>query len=158
LTYAIHLAVDPPFRARVQPGRLRAAARAALRHQQAPEPGEVSLLITSDAALRALNRDFLGHDRVTDVLSFPSGEAGPATGARHYGDIAIAYPRARAQAARGRHPIWAELQLLVVHGVLHLLGHDHADPAGHARMWAAQAEILRALKAPITAPGPLDEH
>ena len=152
MSYRIHLKLEHPYSARVDPARLRAAARAALRREGAPEPGELTIAIASDSALRALNREFLGHDHVTDVLSFPSGEVNPETGARYFGDIAIAYPKARAQATRGRHPVWAELQLLIVHGVLHLLGHDHAEPGEHARMWAAQADILRKLKTPITGP------
>jgi probable rRNA maturation factor len=151
MIYRISLSMEPAFRARVDPGRLRAAARATLRHQHAASPGALSLLVTGDAALRRLNRQFLGHNTSTDVLSFPSEDLDPETGARYFGDIAISYPRARLQAAQGRHPIWAELQLLVVHGTLHLLGHDHAAPEEKARMWAAQAEILAHLKAPLTA-------
>ena len=152
MPYKVHLKIDRPFAARVDPARLRAAARAALKHQAAPEPGELTLVITDDAALRTLNRNFLGHDHVTDVLSFPSAESDPDGGARYFGDIAIAYPQARAQAAHGQHPVWAELQLLIVHGVLHLLGHDHASRGEHDRMWTAQAEILKKLKAPISGP------
>lgn len=152
MAYKVNLRLERPFAARVQPARLRAAARAALKHQAAPQPAELTLVITGDEALRALNREFLGHNHATDVLSFPSGETDPETGARYLGDIAIAYPRARAQAARGRHPVWAELQLLVVHGVLHLLGHDHAVPADKDRMWAAQSAILTRLKAPLIGP------
>ncbi|MGH2523455.1 MAG: rRNA maturation RNase YbeY, partial [Anaerolineales bacterium] len=96
----------------------------------------------------------LGHDYPTDVLSFPSEETDPETGMRYFGDIAISFPHAHAQAAAGGHPVAAELQLLVVHGVLHLLGHDHAKRAEKARMWAAQAEILKKLKAPISGPSP----
>jgi probable rRNA maturation factor len=70
--------------------------------------------------------------------------------------LAISYSQASRQARRGQHPVLAELQLLIVHGVLHLLGHDHGRPAEQAQMWAAQAEILRRLGAAITAPGPLD--
>ena len=155
MPYKIYLTLEQPYRARLTPARLRAAARAALRHQAAPEPAELTVLITGDENLRTLNRDFLGHDTPTDVLAFPSGETDPDTGARYLGDIAISYPRARAQAAQGKHPVWAELQLLVVHGVLHLLGHDHDEPDEHGRMWAAQAEILKRLKAPIRGPSGL---
>ncbi len=149
--YRVHLMLEPPFRARTDPRRLRAAARAALRQQATPGPAELSVLVTGDEPVRALNRQFLGLDEPTDVLSFPSGEVDRDTGAHYLGDIVIAYPRAREQAARRRHPVWAELQLLVVHGVLHLLGHDHARPAEKARMWAAQAAILQALRTPIAA-------
>lgn len=150
--YTVHLKLERPFAGRVTPARLRAAARAALKHQAAPQPGELTIVLTSDQALRTLNRDFLGHDHVTDVLSFPSDDINPEANTRYFGDIVIAYPRARAQALRGGHPIWAELQLLIVHGVLHLLGYDHAEPAERDRMWTAQAAILAKLKAPITGP------
>ena len=152
MPHKIHLTIEPPFKSRVIPARVRAAARAALKHQGAADPGELSVVITGDEALRELNRKFLGEDHATDVLSFPSGEPSPESGSPYFGDIAISYPRARAQAADGRHPVWAELQLLVVHGVLHLLGHDHAQHQEHDRMWQAQTEILRKLKAPITGP------
>jgi probable rRNA maturation factor len=152
MTFKIHLQIDPPYRSKVNPARMRAAARAALRHQAAAAPGEVTIRVTGDEALRALNRDFLALDEPTDVLSFPSAEVDPATGSRYYGDLAISYPRARDQARAGGHPIWAELQLLVVHGVLHLLGHDHALAVDKQRMWSVQAEILTQLKAPLKGP------
>ena len=149
--HTVNLQVDEALRHRVDSARVRAAARAALR-QQAAEAGEVTIRITGDETLRELNRDFMGYDTPTDVLSFPSDETDPDSGLRYLGDIAISYARAREQAQAGKHPIWAELQLLVAHGVLHLLGHDHAEADETARMWAAQAEILRKLKAPIDGP------
>ena len=152
MPYRIHLRLETAYSRFVLPARLRAAARAALKQQGAPADGELTIVVTGDEALRTLNRDFLGDDHATDVLSFPSAETDPETGARYLGDIAISYPQARAQARQGRHPVWAELQLLVVHGVLHLLGHDHAEPDEHTRMWTAQAEVLRRLKSPIRGP------
>src|ERR687892_74662 len=65
--------------------------------------------------------------------------------ARYIGDILISIPRAQAQANAAGHPLESEVQLLVVHGVLHLLGHDHAEAEEKARMWKAQAEILERL-------------
>ncbi len=153
--YRINLKIEPRYRLKVIPTSLRAAARAALRHQAAPAPSELTLLIAGDGELRRLNRDFLGHDYPTDVLSFPSGDTYRVGGRLYLGDIAIAYPQAHKQARSGGHPVKAELQLLVIHGVLHLLGHDHARPAEKARMWAAQATILSELKAAIT--GPADD-
>lgn len=149
MRYKINLQIDFALRGDVTPRLLRAAARAALDHESAPAPGALTILLTDDAALQRLNRDFLGHDHPTDVLSFPSDEIDPQTGVRYFGDIAISWPRARAQAKAGGHPARAEAQLLVVHGVLHLLGHDHAKPKEKVRMWAAQAETLKRLKAPI---------
>lgn len=153
--YRINLKIGPGYSDKVDPAVLRVAGRASLAHQGAPAPSELTLLIAGDSELRTLNREFLGHDRPTDVLSFPSREADPANGRLYLGDIAISFPQARAGAARGGHPLKAELQLLVVHGVLHLLGHDHTKPAEKARMWAAQAAILAELKARIT--GPVDD-
>lgn len=152
LAYRIQVKIKTAYGGRVDPRLLRAAARAALKHQSAPAPSEVTLMIAGDQELRALNQQFLGHDRPTDVLSFPARELDPATGRLYLGDIAISYPQARASAARGGHPVTAELQLLIVHGVLHLLGHDHAAPAEKARMWAAQAAILNQIKSAITRP------
>lgn len=146
--YTIVMKVDAAFAAQVDRAALRVAARAALAQQQAPGPGTLSLVVTDDAALRRLNSQFLSIDRPTDVLSFPSDETDPESGVRYYGDIAISVPRARAQARAAKHPLLAEMQLLVVHGVLHLLGHDHARAREKARMWQAQAAILSALARP----------
>ena len=152
MRFKINLRTGPALKDAVDRKTIRAAARAALEHEAAPAPGALTILLADDGALQGLNRDHLGHNQPTDVLSFPSGETDPETGARYFGDIAISLPRARAQAEAGGHPVTAEVQLLVVHGVLHLLGHDHAKAKEKARMWAAQAEILRQLKAPITGP------
>lgn len=130
---------------RVRAATVRRAARAALAHQQAA-PGALTIRLAGDAALRKLNREFTGHDAATDVLSFPAEEPG------YFGDVAISVTRAAAQARAGGHSLQAELELLVVHGVLHLLGHDHATRAQQARMWAAQARILTDLGCEVTGP------
>ena len=122
---------------------LERAARAALEYES--QDGELSIVLTDDARLQELNRDYLGIDAPTDVLSFPASETDPQTGARYIGDILISVPRAQSQADAAGHALESELQLLVVHGVLHLLGHDHADPKEKKRMWQAQAEILKSL-------------
>lgn len=129
---------------------LAEAVRAALAGRKA-RPGTVSVSVVSDAAIRRLNRDFLGHDYATDVLSFPT-EGAPAGDGRYYGDLALSLPRARAQAKGGGHALDDELRLLIVHGTLHLLGFDHDTPARQRRMWRAQSEILTALGARITSP------
>jgi probable rRNA maturation factor len=95
--------------------------------------------------MRALNRSYLGIDAPTDVLAFPASELDPETGRRYLGDVLLSLPRAERQAKDAGHGLEAELQLLVVHGVLHLLGYDHASPDEKARMWAAQAEVLGRL-------------
>lgn len=128
-----------------EPSLLEHAARLALDHESAPIEADLTIVLTDDAQLRELNRDYLGLDVPTDVLSFPASESDPETGATYLGDILISIPRAKIQAQAAGHRLEDEIQLLVVHGVLHLLGHDHAEAEDKARMWAAQAEVLARL-------------
>ena len=122
---------------------LEQAARAALDHQSAD--GDLTLVLTEDEQLQRLNRDYLGVDAPTDVLSFPASETDPETGRRYLGDILLSIPRADEQARAAAHPLADEAQLLVVHGVLHLLGYDHANFREKAKMWKAQGKILESL-------------
>lgn len=124
---------------------LERAAKAALEHQSASPDSDLTVVLTDDARIQELNRDYLGIDAPTDVLSFPASETDPETGSPYLGDILISLPYAARSAAQAGHPLEAEVQLLVVHGVLHLLGHDHAKVREKARMWKAQAEILESL-------------
>jgi probable rRNA maturation factor len=124
---------------------LKRAVNVALVHQSASLDSDLTIVLTDDARLHELNRDYLGVDAPTDVLSFPAAETDPETGARYIGDILISVPRAQAQADTGGYPLESEVQLLIVHGVLHLLGHDHAQAKEKTRMWKAQAEILERL-------------
>jgi probable rRNA maturation factor len=137
----IHVEAEIPFPENV----LERAVKAALTHESESLESELSIVLTDEARLQQLNRDYLGIDAPTDVLSFPASETDPETGARYIGDILISIPRAETQALTAGHPLEWEVQLLVVHGVLHLLGHDHADGKEKTRMWKAQAEILDSL-------------
>jgi probable rRNA maturation factor len=120
---------------------------------QAPVGSGVSIVLSDNAQLQVLNRDFLGIDAPTDVLSFPNSSVYPPSGPAPYlGDIIISVEKAEAQALAAGHTLTAELQLLVVHGTLHLLGHDHAEPIEKARMWAAQADALTALAVSVHIP------
>ena len=124
---------------------LEGAAQATLEHESQSLDVDLSIILTNDARLQELNLNYLGIDAPTDVLSFPSAETDPETGTRYVGDILISVPRAQSQAEAAGHSLEAEVQLLVVHGVLHLMGHDHAEPDEKARMWKAQAEVLERL-------------
>ncbi len=121
------------------------AVQATLAQQKKSLDVNLSVVLADNRRLRKLNRDYLGVDAPTDVLSFPASEADPETGARYIGDILISVPYATKGAKQAGNSLEAELQLLVVHGVLHLMGHDHAKPKEKKRMWKAQAEILDAL-------------
>lgn len=124
---------------------LERAARFTLDCESASADMDMTIVLTDDAQLRELNRNYLGVDAPTDVLSFPASESDPETGAAYLGDIVISIPRAAQQAQAAGHPVEAEVQLLVVHGVLHLLGHDHAEAQEKARMWDEQAKVLERL-------------
>lgn len=115
--------------------------------QHATPSAALTLLLTDDARMRQLNQDFRGMYKSTDVLSFPAGDPSPAISDMipYLGDIAISLPIARNQARASGHSLTAELQLLAVHGVLHLLGYDHVLPEDKVRMWSAQEEMLNLL-------------
>jgi len=139
----INIEVNPALTMNLTSDVLDRAAQAALVHQSTD--GDLTIVLTNDAQLRELNRDYLGIDAPTDVLSFPASETDPETARRYLGDILISVPRAADQAEKAGHELGAEVQLLVVHGTLHLLGHDHAEEEEKARMWKAQAEVLERI-------------
>ena len=139
----IHVEVNPSLQTGLAADILEHAALAVLEHQSAD--GDLTIVLTDDAQLHELNRDYLGIDAPTDVLSFPASETDPETARRYLGDILISVPRAEAQARISGHALEAEVQLLAVHGTLHLLGYDHAEAKEKARMWKAQAEVLERL-------------
>jgi probable rRNA maturation factor len=124
------------------PALIERAVNTALTHQKESLDVNLSVVLTDNRRLHKLNRDYLGVDAPTDVLSFPASESDPETGARYIGDILISVPYAAKGAKQAGNSLEAELQLLVVHGVLHLLGHDHAKPKDKSKMWKAQREIL----------------
>jgi probable rRNA maturation factor len=151
----IDLQIDPAYRARVPAERLLRVVAATLRHEGASQ-GEVTLVIAPDDLLQQLNRDYRGIDEPTDVLSFAAQEEAEgqdvfisAPEAQNYlGDVVISFPTAERQAAAVGHSVADELSLLTVHGVLHLLGYDHASPEEETDMWARQAQILSSLSVP----------
>ena len=104
-------------------------------------------LITTDSEMRRLNRAFRGQDSATDVLSFPAGPL-PAQASR-LGDIAVSVGRARAQARVFGHDLEQEIQILMLHGLLHLLGMDHETDAGRMaraeKRWRAKLGLPNGL-------------
>lgn len=118
------------------------AARAALGGLDLRGPLELSLALADDATVRTLNRDYRGKDKPTNVLSFPQAEAMP-DGTLMLGDVVLARETCLAEAAEARRSPADHLSHLVVHGVLHLAGHDHEEDA--------QAEVMEALEVTILA-------
>jgi probable rRNA maturation factor len=116
-------------------------------------------LLTNDARLRRLNRDFLGNDYPTDVLSFPEegGSESPESGdcasvVPSLGEIAISADRAREQAAEFGHSVEEEIGILMLHGLLHLLGLDHETDRGK------MARVERKWRERLALPGGLIER
>ncbi len=129
----------------LDPALLENAAQQTLSYAQVEGEVELTLVIGDDRLLQEYNQQYLGVAAPTDVLSFPAEFTDPDTQAPYLGDVLISLERAVQQAAAGGHSLLEELQLLVVHGVLHLLGHDHAEPDETARMQRAQDEVMARL-------------
>lgn len=127
-------------------GLARRAVEAALAVAGEPRsPAELSLLLTDDAGVQELNRTWRGQDKPTNVLSFPgSGPASP-DGVSHLGDIALAYETVAREAAGEGKSLADHLTHLIVHGTLHLLGHDHGSDEEAEAMEALEVEALARL-------------
>jgi len=117
----INIEFTHAFMDEVDVAQLERAALATLNHQGTSPEASLTIVITDNTRLHELNLQYLKVDAPTDVLSFPAGYTDPDTNAVYLGDILISYPQAQIQAAAAGHPVKAELQLLVVHAVLHLL-------------------------------------
>lgn len=121
------------------------AARQVLDYESVSPVTSLTIVFTDDAQMHELNSEYLKIKAPTDVLSFPANELDPETDSTYLGDILISLPRAIEQSNAAGHPLEAEIQLLVVHGVLHLLGYDHVNPKEKRRMWDTQVTILEQL-------------
>jgi probable rRNA maturation factor len=120
---------------------LETTANCVLMHQNVSPDAVLSIVIDNNEKLRELNNQFRGIDAPTDVLSFPSGEIDLETGHLYLGDIIISWEKVQAQAIQ--QSAECEIRLMVVHGVLHLLGYDHATDAEQKEMWEIQDRILK---------------
>lgn len=130
---------------------VRRAALAALKYEDSPQ-GALAVVLTDAETLRKLNLQFRKTDSVTDVLAFPDGSIDSDDEGVYFGDIVIALPVANEQAKDAGHALESELALLTVHGVLHLLGHDHATETEKEDMWSRQAAILQQLAIKVRMP------
>jgi probable rRNA maturation factor len=150
----VDVQIDDRFAADVDVALIERAVEAALAAEGAGGAIEVSVLVTDDAELHRLNRDYRSVDAPTDVLSFADDEEAaegphpafvrPPEAPRYLGDIAISYERVVAQAAEYGHSRERELAFLTVHGVLHLLGYDHERGEADAAEMRAHEEAVMA--------------
>lgn len=171
--HEVEVQIDELYLPLVNPDILETVARRTLaRH--CPAPAALTVVVTSDIAVQTLNRTYRGIDAPTDVLSFAAHDAGDESDeegdagdagdagrvhlvtpaeladelAAYLGDIVIALPYATRQAAHYGNSVDDELRLLTVHGVLHLLGYDHATPAEDDAMWEMQSAVLHTETVP----------
>ena len=167
----VALHIFPPFRRRVSGPWLRRVAEAALERERglvnaipSTEVREVEVVVADDETVQELNRRYRGLDEVTDVLAFSSFHPGPYEGAdpaqetwepvpfptptteqESLGVVVVAWGQAERQATEAGHPLRRELAGLVVHGILHLLGHDHAVPQEERLMQSEEQAALGAM-------------
>jgi probable rRNA maturation factor len=127
-------------------------ARHVLEGMQIHPMAELSLLLVDEPAMRELNLKWMGEDKATDVLAFPMDELRPGhlSGGSEdgvadpglLGDVVLCPAVAERQGQAAGHSTQDELELLCTHGILHLLGYDHAEPEEHAEMFGLQGKLL----------------
>jgi probable rRNA maturation factor len=154
----VDVQIDERFEGAAKAALIERAVAAVLVAEGQSGALEVSVLVSDDATLHQLNRDYRGVDAPTDVLSFADEEDADAEATafvhapgapRYLGDLAISYERVIAQAAEYGHSRERELAFLTVHGILHLLGYDHErGPEDEAAMRARQDVIMQQLGLP----------
>lgn len=112
------------------------------------EEAELSVLLTDDSTIHRLNHEHLGKDRPTDVLAFPLDEGEPTglPGERLLGDIVISLDTAARQAASRRRDLLSEVRFLLAHGLLHLIGYDHATPDEKKEMTRETRRLVAACE------------
>jgi probable rRNA maturation factor len=142
--------------ARPDRATLRKVCAAALAGEGVTGPVILTLTLVDDDEIRAINREHRRIDHPTDVLSFPlidgtDGFALPPGAPRELGDVVVSYPRAVAQAQEYGHSVERELAYLVVHGVLHILGHDH-EVASEQAVMREREEAALAVVGLVRAP------
>jgi probable rRNA maturation factor len=179
--HLISVQIDPAFAADLDADRLHRLAGYILAAEKVTEPVEMGVVVTDDAEIHDLNRQYLGHDYPTDVISFtadeeaagPNMDRPPATvptapadpdaldanvqfvhppgWPRYLGDVVISYQTAAAQAPEYGHSPAAEVDVLLAHGILHLLGYDDQADTDRSRMHAHQQALVDAFAAQDTA-------
>ena len=149
----INISIDKEFKKYVKSIWLRKIAKIVIAAEQVGTTKlEMSLVITGDEQIHELNLKYLAEDRPTDVLSFPTDEY-PARlftpgvdDVIHLGDVIISYPTATRQAEEHKHPVSREITILLIHGILHLLGYDHAKPGEQRLMQHFESRALKIIE------------
>jgi probable rRNA maturation factor len=150
----INIQIGKEYKEEIKAAWLKNIIRLVQKAENVSAKSEMGLVITGDEDIHKLNLKYLDEDRPTDVLSFPMNEQ-PETapvfvkvpdGKLHLGDIVISYPQAIKQAEEHRHPVSREIEILLIHGVLHLLGYDHDVPKRKSVMRNRETAILKMIE------------
>lgn len=144
----IHINIEKDYRNLVNQARLKFIANTVLNYFDKND-FECTISIVGEKKIRELNINFRSIDSKTDVLSFSANEMNPETRKNYIGDVIIAYPVAEKQSLSLHHQISDELDLLTIHGVLHLLGYDHESKEKEKKMFAVQSKFIQLIKEPI---------
>ena len=145
----LNLILPASYAKEIDQNRLGLALRETLRHQNINEQSSVTLRLTNNRLIRQYNLAWLGVDAATDVLSFENAYTDPESGEHYLGDILISFEKARNQARLGNHSLQDEIEMLFVHGLLHIAGHDHDKKETWERMNLAQDAILEKIGNPL---------
>lgn len=149
MMYEIDIQVEVPI-ADVLVGLIKTAVSTTLTHEEIEPLAELSLVLSTDDHLHELNKQFRQQDKPTDILSFPAPDMpGMDT---YLGDIVISVAYAQRHADQEGHTLEEELQLLGVHGTLHLLGYDDMTLEDKKEMWAVQTAVLKKLNLTLQIP------
>lgn len=138
------MTVEDPFAPSVSATRLETLAKHVL-DSEGETSAELGILVTDDTTVHDLNRRYAGEDHPTDVLSFSLREGEEFTvpdDVTRLGEVIISFETAERQAKEAGLPVLDEIDHLLVHGILHLLGYDHAEPEDERTMFARTAALL----------------
>jgi len=150
----INVLIDKGFERYLEVDWLQGVAEQVLIAQDAGSRVEVGLVVTSQEKVKQLNRSYRGKDEPTDVLAFSAREeidaelppfAQPPDGVLHLGEVIISYPQAVVQAKEHHHSVKKEIAVLIIHGVLHLLGHEHDKTELERQMKNREGVILSCI-------------
>jgi probable rRNA maturation factor len=145
----IDLSSAKKFRTQVDLNRLEICLHATLEKLGYAQDEAVTLKLTDNKTIQQINRTYREVDAPTDVLSFENDYLDPETGLYYLGDIVISIEKAQEQAADNGHPLQQEVEMLFVHGLLHLCGYDHTEEDEYAEMSCLQDEILKEMNNPL---------
>jgi probable rRNA maturation factor len=147
----ISIIIEKEITGKVEKRWLKSLTEKVIKAQGIGDNVEIGIVLAGADKVRQLNRDYLGHDGPTDVISFstreePPGEpvnfVQPPDEVLHLGEVVVSYPQAVIQAQEYGHSEKREIQILVIHGVLHLMGYEHDTPELAREMKAREAVTL----------------